>query len=681
MNSRGGLPDLAVVQAELERMRLLADNVPVAIAYFESADNRCLFANEGYARIFGHASASELLGRQVVDIIGEQANAQIQPHVRIALEEHRSAAYERELQDADGSRRVIEVNLVPHLQGGRAIGAFVLIADITRHREAERALRESEERLARFMHASAEGIVFHRDGFITDANPPLLALLGLRLEDMRGRPTLDFIAPDQQARAREVMLSGAEISYDSVVLHRDGSRIPVECRVRTLERDGVRLRMALLRDQRAQLAAQARIRHLAEHDALTGLANRSSFMQRLQQRLAAPGAEGLALLFVDLDHFKRVNDSLGHLAGDRLLCTVAQRIGAALGAGDEVARFGGDEFLVLLGSARSHDEVAALAQRLLAAVQAEVEIGGVAISVTPSIGVACHPGDGGDADTLLQHADTAMYAAKLTGRAAVRFFEPGMAQHAWDDLQTESRLAQALRADGFELHFQPVRRLPAGELCAVEALLRWRDPKLGLVEPGQFLAVAQAQRLMGPIGRIALRRALDAARGWQRAGRPPVPVLVHVSAAEFQAPDFVASVQQALQEAGVAGALLELELTEQLLSDDLGSALQTLRRLRALGVRIAIDDFGAGHGSLACLRRLPLDRLKLDRGFVTELPGDAVAQAVALALLQLAQALAIEVIAEGVETAAQRDWLIAHGCPVMQGRLIAPPQPLAALAL
>lgn len=673
-------------QALIEEARLLrrlADNVPVAIAYYESRENRCQFANEGYARMFGHDPQS-LLGLEVAEIIGAEAAAAIQPQVRIALDERRTASYERELPGPDGTRRHIEVSLVPHAgPDGVSIGAFVLIADITRHRRAEQALRESEDRLARFMQATAEGIVFHREGFITDANPPLLALLGHTLDEVRGRWALDFVAPDQRERVGAVMAAGAEVAYETAVQHRDGTRIPVEFIVRTMVHQGERLRMTVVRDMRDRLAAQQRIRHLAEHDALTGLPNRAAFIERLQERLAgaAAGGRSLALLFIDLDHFKRVNDSLGHLAGDTLLRTVAQRITAALRPEDLVARFGGDEFLVMLGGNLPRDRVAEVAHRLLAGVEAEVHVGGASISVTPSIGIAVFPADGADADTLVQHADTAMYAAKATGRAAVCFFEPAMAQRAYDDLVMESRLVQALRDGEFEVHFQPERDAPDGPVHAVEALVRWRDPARGLVLPEAFLPVAEARRLMLPLGRRVLQQALAAAAGWQQPGAAAIPVAVNVSALEFQDPGFVDQVQSALVAARLPGACLELELTERLLMEDLGSARHTLERLRALGIRIAVDDFGTGYTSLAHLRALPIDRLKIDRSFVHDLPHDGGAVAIVLTIIQLARALGIAVVAEGVETPAQRDWLLDQGCTTMQGWLIAPPVPAAELRL
>lgn len=680
MNTPGPDPapeaELQALREQIAQFRLLCNNVPAAIAYYERAGNTCRYANRGYAEMFGRTEES-IIGLTVAQIIGENAAVQIQSQVDRVISERQSTRYERLLPDNQGGLRSIEVHLLPHLlrEDSEAVGAFVLISDISRHRQAEAALRESEERLAKFMHASAEGIVFHKGGFITDANPPLLALLGHTLPEILGRSTLDFVAPSQRKRVAEVIAAGPEISYDSAVLHRDGREIPVEFIVRTMHFQDETLRMTIVRDIRDRVEAQARIQHLAHHDALTGLPNRLAFDTRAQAllELARERGEVLALLFIDLDHFKRVNDSLGHPVGDVLLQTVAERISGTLRTTDDhrgadlVARFGGDEFVLLLAGNPAPEAVQAVAAKLLAAVGAPLVVEGVSISVTPSIGVALYPQHGSTPAELIKHADTAMYQAKSQGRAHWRFFEPAMATAAYAELAMESRLAQAVRQGEFVLHFQPQLALADGALQGVEALVRWQHPERGLVAPDEFIPVAEARRLILPISQWVLKEALRCAVRWHANGLARVPVAVNLSTLQFQAPGFVESVERALAEAGASGTMLELELTERMLMDDVPSVRAALQRLKAIGVGIAIDDFGTGYTSLGLLKHLPVDRLKIDRSFVTDLPGDAGSAAIAYAIIQLGKSLGLQVVAEGVETAAQRDWVRAQGCDGQQG--------------
>ena len=672
--------ELRALHAQLAQFRRLCNNVPVAMAYYERFGNTCRYANQGYAEMFGFDEQS-ILGREVAEVIGDEAAQTIRPQVDRVLSEQVSARYERLIPGPGGDLRSIEVHLLPHVDGaGAAIGAFVLISDITRHRRAEAALRDSEERLAKFMHASAEGIVFHKAGIITDANPPLLALLGHTMEQLLGRSPLDFIAPDHHARVIEVMTSGQEISYDSMALHADGSRLPVEFIVRTMQHQGEQLRMTIVRDLRDRLEAQARIHHLAHHDTLTGLPNRAAFIGRATTLLAQArqAGQGVALLFIDLDHFKRVNDSLGHPAGDRLLQTVAERIIATLREADLVARFGGDEFVLLLAGAASASAVAEVAGKLLAAVGAPLEVPGAWISVTPSIGVAMFPEHGDSAAELIKHADTAMYQAKARGRAAFHFFHPALAQRAQAELAMESRLAQAVSDREFVLHYQPQLRVTDGALIGVEALVRWLHPERGLIGPDDFIRIAEARRLILPIGQWVLDTALAQAVQWHRSGVAAVPMAVNLSALQFQAHGFVATIERALADADATGPMLELELTERMLMDDLDAVRGVLSTLRAMGVRIAVDDFGTGYTSLQHLKSLPLDRLKIDRSFVEDLPGDAGSAAIANAIIQMGLGLKLEVVAEGVETAAQRAHLLAQGCHAQQGLLDCAPMPVAA---
>ena len=674
-------PALPPEDFSADQFRLLADNVPALIACYDAATRRCLFANKQYARTFG-CNERSIVGRTFAEVIGEAAAREIAPQVDHVLEQREAVMYERRVFDSQGQPRWLEVNLLPHLHpDGTPQSCFVLISDITKHRLAEAAVRESEERLGKFMQASAEGIVFHKDGLVTDANPPICALTGYTLQEMLGRHVLSFIAPEHVARVLGVMSAGQETTYELAIVHKDGTPIPVEFIVRTMVRNGERYRMTIVRDMRDRHAAQERIHHLAHHDVLTGLLNRGAFMERIDLLMeAARGTEGrLALLFVDLDHFKRVNDSLGHLVGDTLLRTVAARITDCLRATDVVARFGGDEFMVLLPAAQQRDDAEEVAHKLLRAIEAPLEVEGQSLSVTPSIGIAIFPDHGETPATLIKHADTAMYVAKSRGRANCQFFEASMAHMAYEALLLEIQLGHALERGEFELLYQPLVRAGDGTCVGAEALIRWHHPERGLLGPEDFVPVAEQRRLMQRIGRWSMRQALRAAKAWrERHGLPAMPVTVNMSALEFHAEEFVDDVAALLREEGVPGDWLELDLTERVLMDDIEGVQKALARLRRLGVRIAIDDFGTGHSSLAHLRELAVDRIKIDHSFVGGLPGDASAEAIVRAVVQLAHGLKLTVTAEGVETERQRAALAAMGCDVIQGYLIS--RPLAAAA-
>lgn len=668
----------AAARARAEMLRLLSDNVPAAIAYYDATTVRCLFANNRYAVTFGWADDA-IVGHTLAEVIGDEAARVIQPQVDRVLNQKLPASYERELA-TPGGPRIVEVNLLPHLgEQGTAIGCFVLISDITKFRLAENAMRESEERLSKFMQASCEGIVFHKDGFITDANPPLLQLVGYTLPQILGRKTLEFIAPDHVAKVASVIASGQETAYESVLIDRHGQRIPVEFIVRTMLRNGERMRMTIVRDLRDRHAAQARIHHLAHHDTLTGLPNRSAFMEYLEHLMtgAREGGTQLALLFVDLDHFKRVNDSLGHLVGDTLLRTVAARITASLRATDVVARFGGDEFMVLLPNISQRADVDEVAQKLLVAIEAPLHAEGRPLSVTASGGIALFPHDGDTAEALIKHADTAMYLAKARGRAQYRFFDAAMASSAYAALVMEGELAQALERGEFELHYQPQVSARDGALVGAEALIRWHHPVRGLLQPGEFIPVAEQQRLMMAIGQWVLREAVRSAARWHAMGLGVGPVAVNLSTMQFHAAGFNDSVAQVLREEGVAGTLIELELTERMLMDDLGEVSAKLQRLSALGIRVSVDDFGTGYSSLGHLKELPIDKMKIDRSFVRDLPGDRGSAAITRAIVQMARSLGITAIAEGVETETQRAFLADNGCDELQGELISKPLPKA----
>ena len=675
--------ELAARAVEAARFKLLADYVPAWIALYDARTQVCLFANRGYAEAFGQTEQG-ILGKTFGEIIGPEAEALIRPAVERVLRERVAVSYERELPQADGSPRWIEVHLIPQLgEDGEPVASCVMINDITKHRLAERQVRESEARLDKFMRATVEGILFHKDGITTDVNPPGCALVGYTLDEMIGRHVLSFIAEDELPKVREVMRLGRELSYETAVLHKDGSRIPVEFIVRTLERDGEKLRMTIVRDIRDRLASEARIQHLAHHDGLTGLLNRGAFMERmaLLMKRAERKGEMLALLFIDLDNFKRVNDSLGHLEGDQVLTTVSERLVGALRDSDMVGRFGGDEFVVLLTELTSRADIVVVLEALLSVVEVPVKADGRALSVTPSIGVAVYPDDGREAAELVQHADTAMYRAKSRGRATYQFFEPALAETAYADLVLEAELAQGLTRNEFELFFQPQVDAATGQLSGAEALLRWRHPQRGLLSPDAFIFVAERHRLMLALGEWVMREAALTARRWRAQGlthgHGPMRIAVNLSRMQFNLDGFADTVQRVLADSGARGQWLELELTERMLIEDIAHAPATLAQLRAMGLTVSVDDFGTGYTSLAHLTELPLDKLKIDQSFVARLPDDVGAQAITRAIVQMAVDLGLSVTAEGVRTAAQWQLLARWGCQQLQGELVGAPMAAA----
>ena len=667
-------------RARAQEIRLLADNVPVLISHF-GPDMRCLFANKAYASTWGW-KVEEVLGRTVEEIIGAEDFREVEPYIRRVLKGE-TVTYERTLRDEDGGARVIEVNLLPQLDDdGKPQAAFVLISDITRHRLSEQAVRESEERLRKFSDATHEGIVFHEKGVITDCNDAGLRLIGYHSEELVGKPVLDFVAPDSRDTVLNNIRMGFERPYEGVIVHKDGTRIAVEFTGKVMPFKGKHYRMTVLRDIRDRKEAEARIQFLAHHDTLTGLPNRVLLMDRLEFILASARRREsmVGILFIDLDNFKTVNDSLGHAAGDALLRLVASRIEGTVRSVDVVARLSGDEFLVVLPDLESEQSPVAVAEKLLVAVSEPVMLEGQSLSVSPSIGIAVFPRDGQSADTLIKNADAAMYLAKDRGRSNYQFFSERLSQAAFNTLSLETRLREAIREGAFEIHYQPQVRVDTGRLVGVEALVRWPQQDGGMVMPNDFIPIAEQRGLIMPIGAWVLRNACRQNRMWQLSGLPRVPVAVNLSAIQFKQKNLVDEVERILAETGLDAASLEFELTESMLMEESPELMRTVDRLRALGVKLAIDDFGTGHSSLSTLKRFPIDKLKIDRSFVRDIATDPDDRAITAAIVDLARNMGITSIAEGVESEAQLDFLLDRGCDEMQGFLASPPLPAAAAA-
>jgi len=428
-------------------------------------------------------------------------------------------------------------------------------------------------------------------------------------------------------------------------------------------------------------AANRQLRHLATHDSLTGLPNRTLLDDRLAQAMAHADrdAQRFAVLVVDLDRFKRVNDSLGHRAGDELLCEVARRLSGLVRNIDTVARVGGDEFVLIINPIAEPTDADMIAQRAIEALQAPVRAAGVDVYVSPSIGIAFYPGDAASAQLLVAHADAAMYAAKQMGRNTFRRFVTGMDEATRERVALETDLRNALARGQFELHYQPKVDTESGRIHSAEALIRWRHPERGLIPPDQFIPLAEECGLIGRIGEWVVREACRQCRAWQLEGLP-LRVAVNVAATQFRQGDLLQMIRRALEDSALEPRFLEIELTESAVMTDPEDSVGILEHLSRLGVLVSVDDFGTGYSSMSYLRRFPIDKLKIDRSFIREImsrPDDA---SIVRAIISLAHSLRLKVVAEGVESIEQLGFLKTIGCDQYQGFHFSPPVPASELS-
>ena len=565
-------------------------------------------------------------------------------------------------------------------------GAHALVTLVDRSTE-QRAQDQREDLLAELqatLEATADGILVtdHR-GHVRACNRRFVEVWNLPLELLHGDGSDEDSGAVQAWMQRSVLEPEAYHARLSAL--REASLVSATDRLelitgqvfervtRPLLRGGrPQGRVWSFRDLTERIATEERIEELALHDALTGLPNRRGLAERVSAASAAARRDGgsYALLVIDLDRFRQINDSLGHEVGDRVLQTVAGRIGSCLRADDVLARLSGDQFAVLVRPADAGAAEAA-ARRILNVVAQPTPVAGAAFTLTCSIGMSLAPSQGSRLDDLARHAEAAMRVVKASGRAHYRLHQARAEGDRRNDMKLDHAMRQALVSGRFRLHYQPQVSLDDGRIVGAEALLRWRDPEMGEVKPAQFIPVAEESGFIVPIGEWVLSQAVRQAALWHGRGHS-VPIAINVSALQFQQPHFVDRVAGVLAVAGVPPQLLELELTESILVHDADEALHRLHALARLGVRLSIDDFGTGYSSLAYLKRFPIGKLKIDRSFISGLPSDDSDAGIVRAILQMARALGMQVIAEGVETEAQRQFLQDEGCQQFQGWLYAP---------
>jgi diguanylate cyclase (GGDEF)-like protein/PAS domain S-box-containing protein len=645
-------------------------------------DGKIAYANDKTAELLGYDSPEQLIGIPVaslthpddIPILEENHRRRLTGEVMSIRYTYRAVRRDGRVVWADvhGSRCVYE--------GRPAVMGVAL--DVS-----QQVAFEHQSRLAnRVFDSASEGIVItNAECRIEAVNPAFTRITGYAADEAVGR------------LSRMMTGAGAELNQD-MLRHlandghwqgemrdrrKNGDWYPAWLSISTV-RDAERNitnYVGVFTDNTRRKEDETRLQFLASHDSLTGMWNRSGMMNKFALEIERARGSGrqLAVLFIDLDRFKTVNDTLGHLAGDQLLVAAAGRMRAQLKQCDIAARLGGDEFTVLLEDPPSSGAAANLAERLINAMAQPFSIGGQEMFVTASIGIACYPADGHDAATLLKNADVAMYRAKQRGKNTFQFFTSDMNTQAFEQLLLENSLRRALDRGEFELHYQPQFSATTRFVAGVEALIRWRHPELGLVLPGTFISLAEQNGLIVPIGAWVLREACRHGKAWLDAGYDFGRIAVNLSAKQFSSGDLLDTVRAALDASGLPPSRLEFEITESTIMHNPPEAVLLLDRIRSMGIALSIDDFGTGYSSLVSLKQYPLDSLKIDRGFVMGIPNDEDDIAITEAIIAIANKMGLTVVAEGVETREQADFLRAAGCSVLQGFLLGRPVPAAEL--
>lgn len=650
---------------------------PAVAVHSIDANGIVRFWNHACAQLFG-IPASHALGRPFREMVSH-LDRQAEFDATIAgiwREGSAPAPRDWNVETAAGRRLWLHSNHFPVKRGGATQQVFCMEVDITARKGVEENLLQASRV---FENAHEAMILMDAEYRVQAVNPAFTAITGFAASDIIGATLASLPWGEDKGGLNETgfyesiwsQLDGHDHWQGEVPARRkNGERYPAWVALTTIRdpRGEAISYMAMLSDISERKRVEDQVRHQAEHDPLTGLPNRALFLDRMHHALATwrRQRDNFAVLFLDLDRFKAINDHNGHQAGDAVLREVAARLRGCVRRVDTISRLGGDEFVVLLADIGGADQAAHVAHAVMQAVARPVEVGGSTFSLSVSIGVAICPTDGTDVDTLMHHADVAMYHAKQSGRDSFRFFSPEMNARVLERGELEQRLRQALERGEFVLEYQPELEVGSGRVIGVEALIRWRHPERGLLLPHEFLPVAEECGLIVPIGDWVLREACRQARAWRDAGHD-VTVAVNLSEAQFLHGRLLETVDEALAQSGLAPDCLDLEITEGAIMGGDAGLDHIVAALRARGVQLTIDRFGTGLSSLASLRRYPLSKLKIDRSFVSDIEHDPVDAALIPAIIAVARSLRLRVVAEGVETAEQLRFLQQHGCDQYQG--------------
>jgi diguanylate cyclase (GGDEF)-like protein/PAS domain S-box-containing protein len=677
---------LAVPDRDAQMLRTLLANLDgMVFRCRNDVDGTLEFVSDGCARLTGYPAAQLLRhgGLSLAGLIHAEDREARRAATVHAAETRERYAIEYRLVRADGATRWVQERGVAAIdEVSRRSGFEGFLEDITERKRAEEALEELEQRCQDMYENAVEGMFrADSDGRWTSANRALAGIYGYDSPEELVRSMHDA---SRQELHRRLQSDGSVTGLECQAQKQNGEVIWVSM-TGQVKRDAhgrVTHYEGTVEDVTERRRIQAHIEHQANFDPLTGLATRALLGERLRQAIkqAADTGGRVTVALVDLDQFKFINDSFGHQHGDALLKTIGERLKGCVRESDTVARQGGDEFALVLRHYADDGEITAIMQRVQAAVAAPWSTGRRELQVTCSIGIAVFPQDGRSADVLLRNADSAMYKAKDNGRNNCQFFTAELNRVIFERLSVERRLRSALARKQFVLHYQPRINVRTGRIVAVEALLRWRAPQGGLYPPARFISVAEHTGLIVPIGKWVLRTACDQARSWQIQGLRSILVSVNVSPRQFREGDMLQTVAEALEQSGLQARYLQLELTESMMMGDAEKYVVMLRDLKQLGVQLAVDDFGTGYSSLSYLKRFPIDHLKIDRSFVKDIASDPDDGAIVQTIIALGHKLGMRVVAEGVETEEQREYLQRNRCDEMQGYYFAKPLPASEFA-
>ncbi|WP_250456608.1 EAL domain-containing protein [Caballeronia sp. INML5] len=670
-----------------EMLEAVIDNIPQRV-FWKDRELRYLGCNNAFARDAGLAYNEQVIGKTDFDLpwsaLADLVRADDEEVIVTTVPKMH---HERDIVMGDQLRTVVSSKL-PLLDGeGQTIGVLGSYHDVTDHKRAELALRLQSRALDASVNAILITGVVDGANVIEYANPAFKRITGYDPSEVIGQDCRFLHGPDGDQEGLTSIRRALDANMEASVVVRnyrkDGALFWNQLFVAPVPNaQGMTTHhIGIINDVTDLMRYQEELEYQANYDTLTRLPNRNLLKDRLQHAIETARRRDakIAVVFMDLDGFKNVNDSLGHSVGDRLLAVIAERLARSARTSDTVARHGGDEFVVVLPDITDEAGLIVWMERTRAAISEPVWIDDTELYVGCSMGASLYPQDGDDAETVMKKADLAMYRAKDMGRNNYQFYQPEMNASVGARMNLERRLRRALRDGEFLLHYQPQVDMSTRQIVGIEALVRWHDPEQGLVSPASFIPVAEESGLIGPLSEWVLREACRQNKAWQDAGLPPARVSVNLSARHFQQRDIARLVTSVLEETGLAPRYLELELTESAIMRNAEEAITMLSELSALGIGIAIDDFGTGYSSLSYLKRFPVHRLKIDRSFVADIGSSGDDETITSAIIALAHSLEMQVIAEGVETHAQHDFLRERDCDEMQGYLFSRPMPHEAI--